>query len=82
MHFSVFVCFLVVVLRVHQLGENLSRVAGGIKVVGMIAGFLLGSLLAAVTTEDVLVVIEVVVFILIEFRLRHVDDCYMCSLLS
>lgn len=81
MHFSVFVCFLIV-LRVHQLGEDLSRVAGGIKVVGMIAGLLLGSLLAAVTTEDVLVVIEIVVFILIELRLRHVEDGYMCSSLS
>lgn len=81
MHFSVFVCFLIV-LRVHQLGEDLSRVAGGIKVVGMIAGFLLGSLLAAVTTEDVLVVIEIVVVILIELRLRHVEDCYMFSSLS
>lgn len=81
MHFSVFVCFLIV-LRVHQLCEDLSRVAGGIKVVGMIAGLLLGSLLAAVTTEDVLVVIEIVVIILIELRLRHVEDCYMCSSLS
>lgn len=81
MHFSVFVCFLIV-LRVHQLGEDLSRVAGGIKVVGMIAGLLFGSLLAAVTTEDVLVVIEIVVIILIELRLRHVEDCYMFISLS
>lgn len=75
-HFSVFVCFLVIVLRIHQLGEDLSRMTGRIKVVCMIASFLLGALFASVSAEDVFVMIEIVVLILIKLRLRHFY-CYV-----
>lgn len=74
--FSVFVCFLVIVLRIHQLGEDLSGMTGRIKVVCMIASFLLGALFASVSAEDVFVMIEIVVLILIKLRLRHFY-CYV-----
>lgn len=60
---------LLVVLRVPELGHNLPRVAAGIVVVRVGAGFLLGALLAAVARVDVLVVIKVVMVVLVQVSL-------------
>ncbi len=66
--------FLVVVVGVHQLGQNLAGMTGGIEVVGVLIGLPLVALLAAVSREDVLVMVEVVVLVLIEVGLGHNGD--------
>jgi len=66
---------LLVVVGVHQLGENLAGMARGVEVVGVLGGLLLGALFAAVAGENVLVMVEVVVLVLIiKVRLGHSGD--------
>lgn len=63
---------LLVVLCVHQLGDDLPGVARGVEVVGVLVDLLLGALLAAVSREDVLVVVEVVVVVLVKEGFGHI----------
>lgn len=63
---------LLVVLRVHQLGDDLSGMSGRVEVVGVLVDLLLGALLAAVSREDVLVVVEVVVVVLVKEGFGHI----------
>lgn len=67
----VLVSFLVV-LRVDQLRNDLSGMAGRIEVVGVLAHLFLRALLAAVSRENVLVVVKVVVVVLVEESLGHI----------
>lgn len=62
---------LVIGLGVHQLGENLARMAGRIRMVGVLAGLLLCALLAAIAAVDVLVVVQVVVLVFVGVLGRH-----------
>lgn len=61
-----------VVLRVHELGDDLSGMSGGVEVVGVLVHLLLGALLAAVAGEDVLVVVKVVVVVLVKESFGHI----------
>lgn len=63
---------LLVVLCVHELGDDLSGMAGRVEVVGVLVDLLLGALLAAVSGEDVLVVVEVVVVVLVKESFGHI----------
>lgn len=58
-------------LRVPQLSEYLSGMAARIEVIGVRDGLAFASLLAAVASEDVLVVVVVEVLVLVEMRLGH-----------
>lgn len=66
---------LLVVVGVHELGQNLSGVARRVEVVGVLAGLLLGTLLAAVARKDVFAMVIVVVLVFIKVCLRHVGGC-------
>lgn len=63
---------LLVVLCVCELGGDLSGMAGRIEVVGVLVDLLLSPLLAAVSREDVLVVVEVVVVVLVKEGFGHI----------
>lgn len=63
---------LLVVLSVHELGDDLSGMAGRVEVVSVLVDLLLGALLAAVSGEDVLVVVEVVVVVLVKEGFGHI----------
>lgn len=65
--------FLFVVFGVYQFGDNFSGMSAGIEVIRVFTDFLLGALLSAMATVEVLVVIEVVVLVLVEMAFRH--DC-------
>lgn len=54
-----------VLLRIFQLGHNLARMAARIVVVGVVARFLLASLLATVPRVDVLLHLEVVLVVIV-----------------
>lgn len=60
-----------VMLGIHQLGKDLSRMAARVEVIGMCDGLAFASLLSAVRGEDVLVVSVVEVLVLVKIRLRH-----------
>lgn len=60
-------------LGVHQLGDDFPTVAARVEVVGMLLRLLLRALLAAVAGVEVLVMVEIVMFVLIEVALGHLD---------
>lgn len=65
---------LLIVLCIDQLGNDLSRMTGWIEMVGVFVYFLFSALFAAVSGENVLVVVEIVVIVLIKESLRHIYD--------
>lgn len=58
-------------LGVHQLGEDLSRMATRIEVIRVRVGLSFAPLLAAVCGEDMLVVVVIEMLVLVEMCLRH-----------
>lgn len=68
-----FIRFLVI-LCVDKFGDDLSGVAGGVEMVGVLVHFLLGALLSTVSGKNVLVVIEVVIIVFVKESLGHIDD--------
>lgn len=65
---------LLVGFGVHELGHDFARVSTGIRVIGVSAGLLLGALLSAVSAKDVLVMVEIVVFVFVRVLFRHVNS--------
>lgn len=65
---------LLIVLCIDQLGNDLSRMTGRIEMVGVFVHFLFSTLFAAVSGENVLVVVEIVVIVLIKESFRHIYD--------
>lgn len=65
---------LLVGFSVHELGHDFARVPTGIRVIGVSAGLLLGALLSAVSAKDVLVMVEIVVFVFVRVLFRHVGN--------
>ena len=62
-----------VVLGVHELGEDFSGMTIRIEVIRVHSSLPLASLLAAVTGVDVLVVVVVEVLVLVKMRFRHIQ---------
>lgn len=60
-----------VMFRVPQLGEYLSRMAARVEMIGMGDGLTFASLLTTVTGEDMLVVVVVEMLVLVAVRLGH-----------
>lgn len=60
-----------VALGVDQLGDNFPGMTAGVEMVGVGACFLLGPLFSRVARVKMFVVLEVVVFILVEVTFRH-----------
>lgn len=60
-----------VMLSIHQLGEDLSRMAARVEVIGMCDGLAFAPLLTTVCGENVLVVSVVEVLVFVEVRLGH-----------
>lgn len=61
-----------VILRVDEFGDDLSGVAGGVEMVGVLIHFLLGALFSSVPGENVLVVIEVVIVVFVKETFGHI----------
>lgn len=69
--FRLGLCLLLVRLRVHHLGDDLPGVAGRIMVVRVCVHLLLAPIFSAVAGMHVLVNVVVVMFVLVDFDLRH-----------
>ncbi len=72
-----------VVLGVHELREDFSGMAVRVEVIRVHSSLSLASLLAAVTSVDVLVVVVVEVLVLVKMGFRHIQlrtsrFCYDC----
>lgn len=61
-----------VIFRIDEFGNDLSGVAGGVEMVGVLVHFLLGALFPSVPGENVLVVIEVIVIVFVKESFGHI----------
>lgn len=62
---------LLVVVGVHELCQQFTRMAAGIEVIAVLASLPLAAVLTAVSRENVLVLIVIVVFVLVKVGFRH-----------
>lgn len=67
-----FIIRFLIVLCVDEFRDDLSGMAGRVKMVGVLVHFLLGALLSSVSSENVLVVIEVVVIVFVKESFGHI----------
>lgn len=58
-------------LGVAQFRDDFAGMAARVKMVGVLAGLLLGALLATMPAVDVLVVFEIVMLVLVKMTFRH-----------